>query len=54
MDVNLRISVPYDRSMVDRGNLPVLLTVILPDGSVIELQDGYGRAGTDFTIPAHP
>ena len=54
MDVNLRIYVPYDRSMVERGNLPVLLTVILPDGSVIELQDGYGRARTGFMIPAHP
>lgn len=54
MDVRLRIHIPYDRSMVDRGNLPVLLTVILPDGSVIELHDSHGRAATDFTIPAHP
>ncbi|CAN5648346.1 hypothetical protein BH23CHL2_BH23CHL2_23270 [soil metagenome] len=54
MDVRLRISVPYDHAMVELGDLPVLLTVILPDGSVIELQDDYGRATMDFTIPAHP
>ena len=54
MDVDVRVRVPYDRSMVERGNLPVLLTVILPDGSVIELEDDRGMARTDFTIPAHP
>lgn len=54
MDVRLQINVPYDHLMVERGDLPVLLTVILPDGSVIELQDDHGRAKMDFTIPAHP
>ncbi len=54
MDVDVRIRVPYDRSMVDRGNLAVRLTVILPDGEVIELEDDRGTARTSFTIPAHP
>lgn len=54
MDVQVRIRVPYDRSMVERGNLDVLLTIVLPDGEVIEVQDDRGRARMDFTIPAHP
>lgn len=54
MDVQLRVRVPYDRRMVEDANLPVLLTVILPDGSVVELQDEHGRASTGFTIPAQP
>lgn len=54
MDVQVRIRVPYDRSMVEDGNLPVLLTVILPDGSVIELEDDRGTAETDFTMPVNP
>ena len=52
IDVSVKIRVPYDRSMVEGGDLAVLLTVILPDGSVIELQDDKGRAGTSFTIPS--
>ena len=54
MDVDVRVRVPYNRAMVDRGNLPILLTVILPDGTVIELEDDQGTAKTAFSIPAQP
>jgi hypothetical protein len=53
MNVSLRVDVPYDRSMVEDGNLPVLLTVVLPDGSVIELEDERGTAKTSFRMPAY-
>ncbi len=53
MNVGVRIRVPYDRGMVEGGNLPVLLTIILPDGSVIELEDERGTAQTRFSMPAY-
>jgi hypothetical protein len=54
MNVGLRVRVPYDARMVEGRDLPVLLTVILPDGSTLELEGKRGRAGMEFTIPAHP
>ncbi len=54
MNVVVSARVPYDRSMVENADLPILLTVVLPDGSVIEVEDVLGSAKIDFEIPANP
>jgi hypothetical protein len=54
MNVGLRVRVPYDPRMVEGRDLPVLLTVILPDGGTLELEGNRGRAGMDFAIPVRP
>jgi hypothetical protein len=54
MSVAVRVLVPYDRSLIDNRDLPILLTVVLPDGSVVEVEDGQGIAKVEFEIPAHP
>lgn len=53
MPVGVDVNVPYDASQLSDGNLPVLVTVVLPDGSVVEVQDEFGAASASFTIPAN-
>jgi hypothetical protein len=54
MGVEVRIKIPYDLKAVEDGDLAVLVTVILPDGSVVELEEDFGKATVSFTIPYQP
>jgi hypothetical protein len=53
MPVSVDVNVPYDASQLSDGNLPVRLTIVLPDDSVIEVEDEFGAASASFTIPAN-
>ncbi len=54
MKVDVKVRVPYDQSLVEGGNLPIRLQIVLPDGEVIEVEDHDGKAKAEFSIPAIP